>query len=208
MHNTLDYNSTPLGFISGVCDLILLNLLFLLSSLPVFTIGAAVSGMYYVNLKTVRGEGGGVWKTYWKGFRENFKQATLFWLMFLGICILLAADFWVLPIMLPNFYQIPRIMVCMVFLAACTVMLYLFPILTRFLCTGKQALKNALLMMTGHFPWTLVLLVLHGIFPALCLLSEVFFLYAACGFLICGFSVINLTASHIFHKILNRYETS
>lgn len=207
MRNTLDYNSTPLGFLSSFCDLILLNLFFLLSCLPVFTIGAAVSGMYHVNLRTVRGEGGSVWKLYWEGFRANFKQATVFWLIFLAVCALLAIDWWVMPVMLPGFYRIPRIMLGMVFLAVCTMILYIFPIVTRFVCTGKQAAKNALLMMAGHFPWTVLLLLLHGIIPAMCALSEVFFLYAACVYLICGFSVINLVSSHIFHRILKRYET-
>ena len=207
MRNTLDYNSTPLGFLSSFCDLVLLNFLFLLSCLPVFTAGAAVCGMYHVNLKSLRGEGGSLWKTYWQGFRGSFRQATGFWLLFLGLCALLALDWWIMPVMLPGFYRIPRAMLVMVFLAACCMMLYVFPIVTRFVCTFRQAAKNALLMMTGHFPWTVVLVALHGVIPALCALSQIFFLYAACAFLICGFSLINLTASHIFHRILKRYET-
>lgn len=207
MRNSLDYDSTPLGFLSSFCDLILLNLFFLLSCLPVVTIGAAVSGMYYVNLKSLRGEGGGVWAAYWKGFRGSFRQATLTWLAFLGICAVLAVDFWVLPVMLPGFYAVPRIMVGIVFLAACAVSLYLFPVLARYTCTAKQAVKNAARMALGHFPCTVLLLLIHGLFPALCALSEVFFLYAACAFLICGFSLLNLLSCHLLNRIFVRYET-
>ncbi|MBQ2854468.1 MAG: YesL family protein [Oscillospiraceae bacterium] len=206
MRDTLDYNSTPMGYLSGFCELILLNLFFLVSCLPVVTIGAAVCGMYHVNLKTVRGESGSVWKLYWEGFRSNFRQATFFWILFLGLCLLLALDWWVMPVMLPAFYQIPRVMLIMVFAAACCMVIYVFPIVTRFVCTTRQAAGNALRMMAGHFPWTVLLLLLHGVIPILCGLSELFFLYAACAFLICGFSTINLIASHIFNRILKRYE--
>lgn len=207
MRNFIDYNSGVMGFIGTVCDIILLNLFFLISCLPVFTIGAAISGMYYVNMKIVRGECGSIWRTYWKGFRDNFRQATVFWLIFLGIAAILAVDYWILPTMLPDFYAVPRTIVCITFVFACAVALYLFPIVSHFVCTGKQAVKNALLMMVGHFPYTLLLLVINGICLVLSLLFPDFFLRAACIFLVCGFAVVNLISSYIFNRIFKRYET-
>lgn len=206
MHNALD-DGGILGRLNIFCDLVLLNLLFLVSCLPVFTIGAAVSGMYYVNLKLIREEEGSIWKTYWKGFRSSFRSATVCWLTFLALLGILVVDYWILPVMIPALYPVARVMVGIVFIFACALMLYLLPILAWFVCSGKQALKNALLMLFGHFPYTLLLLLLHGIFPVLSALSEPFFLYASCLFLVCGASVLNLISSRILSRIFKNYET-
>lgn len=207
MRNMLDYNSGFMGLVSTICDLILLNLFFIVSCLPVVTIGAAISAMSHVTMKIVRGEEGGVWSTYWNGFRSNFRYATLFWVVFLVVCAVLLVDYWILPLMLPSFYWIPRIMVVIVFLGFFSVLIYLLPAISHFNCTGKQAVKNTLLMMVAHFPSTVLLLALHGICLLVYILPELPFMYAACYFLICGFSVLSLLSSHILNRIFTRYES-
>lgn len=207
MRRLVDYDSGFMNLVNTVCDLILLNLFFMVSCLPVVTIGAAVSAMSHVTMKIIRGEEGGVWRTYWSGFRSNFKQATLFWVIFLALCFVLMVDYWIMPMMFPDVYWIPRVMVVIAFMAALAVLLYLLPAVSHYQYTGKQAVKNALLMMVAHYPSTVLLLALHGICLLVPLLPELTFLYAACYFLICGFSVLSLLSSRILNKVFLRYES-
>lgn len=65
-------------FIAKIFDLILLNLLFIFSCVPIITIGASTSALSYVTLKMVRGEDPYIWQNFWKSFRQNFKQGTLY----------------------------------------------------------------------------------------------------------------------------------
>lgn len=208
MGNLLDTDSSFMGRVNTLCDLILLNLFFLISCLPIVTIGAAVSAMSHVTMKVVRNEEGGVWRTYWGSFRTSFKQATLVWLIFLALCAMLLVDFQVLPLMVPDFYPVPRAMVVIVFLVGVCVLLYLLPAISHFQYTFRQAIRNAALMVVAHFPSTVLLLALHGLLPLVCLLPQVPFMYAACLFLVFGFSALSLLSSYILNRIFARYESN
>ena len=67
-------------------DIIVVNILFIICSIPIFTIGASMSAMYYTLLKKQRtGETGGIIKLFFKGFKDNFKKSTIAWLLFMLI---------------------------------------------------------------------------------------------------------------------------
>lgn len=78
--------------VSGVIDLIFAGLLWLLCSLPVVTIGASTTALYYTVMKCVRHNRGRVAPTFFHGFRSNFRTATLIWLLFLLWIAVGAAD--------------------------------------------------------------------------------------------------------------------
>ena len=74
---------TKLGIIIGA------NLMFVLFSMPVVTIGAAWAALDYVMLKTLRGDGVlNPFKQFWIGFKTNLKQATIVWLVVLVLAVL------------------------------------------------------------------------------------------------------------------------
>ena len=64
-------------FINTLCNFVVLNLVFLITCLPVITIGAALSSLYYVTLKEARGEYGYLIRTYLKEFMGNLKKELL-----------------------------------------------------------------------------------------------------------------------------------
>ena len=70
-----------------VFDLMMLNIIFLIMCIPIVTIGANFTAMYYVTLKMIKNEETYIFRTYWKSFRENFKQATAIWLILLAVLI-------------------------------------------------------------------------------------------------------------------------
>ena len=69
--------------LSGLIDLIFAGLLWLLCSLPVLTLGASTTALYYTVMKCIRHNRGRVAPTFFHGFRSNFRTATLIWLLFL-----------------------------------------------------------------------------------------------------------------------------
>ncbi len=66
-----------------------LNLLWIVTSLPVITIGASTTALYYCGLKLHKDRDISIWKCYWRSFRGNFLQATVVWLGLAaaGVCV-------------------------------------------------------------------------------------------------------------------------
>lgn len=93
MWNFLRPDSKLMFYANKFCDIITLNLVMLVFCIPVFTIGTAVTAMHYVLLKILRDElSSGVIHTFGTAFKNNFKQATLLWLIYLPLGILLVLD--------------------------------------------------------------------------------------------------------------------
>ena len=86
-----------MDFLGTVADLIILNLLFIICSLPIVTFGAAYSAKYYVAMKKVRGEDSGTIVPFFKAFKRNFKQSTVVWLIMLIAFALIGLDWqWII----------------------------------------------------------------------------------------------------------------
>ena len=60
------------NFMNKVADLVILNFLVILFSLPVFTAGAAWTAMHFVTIRMVRKEERYVIKDFWRSFKQNF----------------------------------------------------------------------------------------------------------------------------------------
>lgn len=194
-------------FIAKIFDLVILNLIFIFSCVPVITIGASTSALSYVTLKMVRGEDPYIWRNFWKSFRQNFKQGTLVWIFSILIFIFLGMDFYIINSQNTSLFAVVRILLWIICAIALSVFLYVFPVISHFVCTTKQALKNALLMTFGHLPYTLVMLVLAGLLLFLCSSSSKLFAMIVVLSGICGFSVVSFVYSIMFDRIFQKYES-
>ena len=81
MGRIFSLDSPLFSFLNKVADLILLNILTMICCLPIITIGASMTALHYVVLKMVRDEESYIVRSYFKSFRQNFKQATIIWLI-------------------------------------------------------------------------------------------------------------------------------
>lgn len=151
------------NFMGKVADLVILNVLVIFCSIPIFTIGASWTAMYFVTIRMVRKEEGYVIKDFFRSFKENFKQATIIWLIILAVVAVFAGDIWIYN-MIPE--QIPQIIMLVVmvlgFLVLGTVV-YVFPLLSRFDNTTKNTIKNAFLLSIVNIPYTLIFIILMAI---------------------------------------------
>ena len=68
MNRLFNIDNPIMQFISKIFDLVLLNLLFILFSIPVITAGASLSALYYVSLKILRGEDPYIWQNFFQSF--------------------------------------------------------------------------------------------------------------------------------------------
>ncbi len=140
---------------SVVADLLLLNLLTVLCSVPVLTAGAAFTALYDRMIRMVRGEETYILKPFLQSFGSNLKKGSLLGIIFLIAAGLLYVDYRIVQLYLP--ILIPGVGALAVILLA--VALYAFPLLARYENTLPGTLKNAALLMIGYFPRTLAMVV-------------------------------------------------
>ncbi len=156
-----NYDNPVWRFIGKFWDVIILSFLWGICSIPVFTIGASTTAMYYVTLKLVRDEDGYTFRSFFKSFKENFKQATIIWLIMLAAGLILGGDLWFFLRVFKGSSQFRSIMIA-IFLAFSFIYLaiftYVFPLQSRFYNTVKKTLFNAFFMSIRHFLHTLGML--------------------------------------------------
>ena len=81
------YESKFSQLLLKLCNACMLNVLWFVCSLPIVTMGAATTALYYACLKIVRDEDSHVAAQFFRSFRQNFRQATQIWLILLGWAI-------------------------------------------------------------------------------------------------------------------------
>lgn len=188
-----------------VADLMILNIAFILFSIPIFTIGASITGMYYVALKMAENEEGYIFKGFWKSFKQNFKQATCIWLIDLAVGIILLLDLLILRNAEGTTATVMRIMILAVIVVYLMISLYVFPVLSRFYNTVKGTLKNSLLISIANFPYTILMLVI-SIVPVIVTLYNGYTLwYGLLVWILLGFSGITYANSFFMKKVLAKY---
>ena len=146
--------------VSRFADLLLLNLVFLLTCLPVFTIGAAVTALYTMCFRLMREEYSGLLRSYFSAFKSNFRQATCIWLLLLLIVCPALFYFYVLFSMDSLLRYFGFLFILISLLAAMTAS-YVFPWISQFENTTGQALKNALILSISHLPRTLAIVAIN-----------------------------------------------
>lgn len=193
-------------FLNNIADLIILNIIFLISCIPLVTIGASISALHYVCLKMVRGESPYVWAGFWKGFRESFKQGTIIWLCFAAIAAFIGLDRIILNSVDSALFSVMKVALGVVTALLFCIFIYVFPVVSHFKCTTRQAVKNALFMTIGHLPYTVLLAAMYSLIIFLCTLNVKMLAMILMLSVICGFSVVSFTACIIFDRIFRKYE--
>lgn len=162
----LNLNNSVLSALSKCFDVILATLYFILCSLPVVTVGAAVTAVSATLLRIRRNECSGVTGTFFGAFRQNFKQATLLWLPALlvgGVLVLEIWGIWFGTMETSLMLEICKGITIFFAVLYCCILAYLFSGLGTFCVTLKQALQNALVFAVGNIPETLALIALAAV---------------------------------------------
>lgn len=190
------------NFMGKVADLVILNALALICSIPIVTIGASWTALYYVTIRIVRKEEGYIIRDFFRSFKENFKQATIIWLLVLAVVAVFIGDFAIYR-MMPE--QIPQAFMIVVVVLAYFVLgtvVYVFPVLSRFHNTTMNTIKNAFLLSVINIPFTIIFMILI-IIP---FILGIFVIELAPIVLLMGIALPAFLSSMIFVRIFRKIE--
>ena len=135
------------AFMGRVGDILILNILFVITSIPIVTIGMSLSAMYRVTLRMARKESNYVAKEYFRACREEWKKSTVIWLIMLvsgGVLVFdvtVGKDMW---------NALNAAVGALIFIWG-MLFTYVFAVQARFENTVKNIFKNALYMAVRHF---------------------------------------------------------
>lgn len=192
--------------IGKIVDFVILNLLWLICSLPVITIGASTTALYTVMLKLVKNEEGYIAKGFLKAFKNNFRQSTLMWLLFMLLGFILILDFSSLKFMPGNIAGILQIFFLIMGGLLAGMAVYAFALQARFENTIKNTLKNALILVFARLPYTLFI-ILVSIGPViLTFLNQLTLMIGLLFWLLVGAAVVAWLNSFLLRRIFTILE--
>jgi uncharacterized membrane protein YesL len=158
-------DSPLMRLLTRLADLMILNLLFLATSLPVVTLGASLTALSGTAMRIARGASESTSGDYLRALRRNLRQGTLLGLVVAGLGLVLAAwwvviDFLDVPVLVRLFlYAVCGVLALRLTLVA----LYAFPYLATFDDTLRTVLRNARKMSARHPFASLTLLAVTGL---------------------------------------------
>jgi len=182
MRRLLDINNPIMRFLTAMFDLMALSVLWVVFSLPIFTMGAASTALYSAAYHHVRKGEDYLWNSFFSAFKENFKRSTLTWLVALAILGFLGADALLLRSLILRGYPFGwfyGVTLALLFLAL-TWTVYLAAYAARFNGTVKEVLRFSFMLLRAHPVKMLCVLalVVGGIALALTLPATVVFIPA------------------------------
>ena len=164
MKNLFNLDNPLMQMLTRVGEMIIINFLTILCSLPIITAGAAISAAHRIKQDYLMENESTIVKTYFRVFKENFKQATIVWLVFVVIIAALLCDAMLIYLFIQGTLRnVFVILLSAVAIVVFGISLYIFPLLTRYRNTLVQHLHNSLILMITKLPRTLGMMALHAL---------------------------------------------
>ncbi len=162
MDRFFNSDNAVMRVLSKIFDIGWLSIVYVLFCIPVVTIGAATTALYYVAAKVLRHDRSYVWTEFWRSFKQNFRQSTIMWVIFAAVFGLLYFNI--------NFVgltdqessyggYLAGAYLALGLIVAC-VMSYAFCVLSRFTMKISAIFRFSLFLSFRHFVHTLILLVI------------------------------------------------
>lgn len=191
-------------FMGNLGDMMLLNLLYVATCLPVVTIGMATTALYQVLLRRARKESSYVIREYIAACKKEWKKSTCLWMALLLTGSILAFDVLYTGVE----WKLVKMGVGCLILIWLMVFSYTFPLQARFENTCGNTLKNAWSMAVRHLPYTLLIVAINCI-PMLCILAgDAVMLAVAPLYFVVGFAAAARLNAVMFGKIFEKYMES
>lgn len=164
----LSYDS-PFGqLLLKLCYACYLNLLWFICCIPIFTIGASTTALYYTTLKIAREEDCSLTRMFFRAFRENFRQSTVLWLILFAIGLLLAGDGYIVYHLRASSTGVPAVMWTLILallivaaVAYVIVLFFVFPLVASVSNTNWAMLKNSFFIGTHYLFCTILVFAVH-----------------------------------------------
>lgn len=202
--NLLNEDNVIHIFFNKVGDIIIANLLFILCSIPLVTIGPSLTALYHCMLRTVKGNNNGTTKLFFQAFKKNFVQSLIAWLLILAAGFILITN--ILFLMDKNSAAAQILLYCSCAALAMLLIffLYIFPVIAAFANHLRTLSRNAFLLAFIHFPTTLAMAVI-SILPMYMTYQDLKLLplYACCWFFF-GFGLTAFLNSCMLYRFFRQ----
>lgn len=152
-------------FMSKVGDCMLLSILWLVFSLPILTIGASTTALYYTVIKVLREDRGSALKEFWNGFKSNFVQSTVFFILAYVLLVLWGLACNSAYTTAPEGMSLTVLYIVYLVVAAIEAMWlhYVFSYIARFKDNFFTVLKNTIFICIADLPRSLILMTLFAV---------------------------------------------
>lgn len=203
MNRFFNLDSPVMVGLTKMADMIILNLVAFFCCLPIITAGASLTALHYVSLKIVRDEECYILKSFFKSFKENFKQSTLIWLLMLLIGLLFVADFVIIRnsagTSLPSWTGLALLGVMIIAALSFTLV---FPLQAKFENNIRTTIKNSALMGVMILPKTILMLASWAL-PLIC----IFYFPQIMPITFCfGMSGPSMICALLYNKTFKKFE--
>jgi len=145
----LNHDSPIHRTMSLIADVAIVGILWTLTSLLLFTIGASTTAAYYVLTKRVSGRESYIFKDYFKSFLGNLVKSTIIWVILVVFFILL-----LLSVSLVEgegiFNWVTLIVNYFLILQVTFIFVYIFPLIARFESSIPTYFKQAAFLANRH----------------------------------------------------------
>lgn len=194
--------------LNKICDMVCLNILWLICCIPVVTIGASTTALYTVMLKMVKNEEGYIFRGFFKAFKSNFRQSTIMWIiLFLlgGVCWI---DYRVAGLMqgMPGLVMRSVFILLGFFLLSMSI--YAFPLTARYENSIRATFRNAMILTVGKLPYTLLMAVVTVGLVIASLWNGVTLMFAIPLWFLIGGALIAWINSYILNRVFLVFEDS
>lgn len=144
--------------------LFVLNLLWILCSIPLVTIGASTCALCYVSLKLINGQKGNIFAWFFKSVKANIKQGTLMWLFALPAFYGVYLCWSYITREGGGFFLIIGALIYTLIMTFAVI--YTFPVISHYENTFKKQIRNSIIISLQNFSTTCFLI----LFAALCVI--------------------------------------
>ena len=153
-------DSKALKIVKTARNIVLVDCLWLLFSIPVITIGAATCAVFYLNFKLLENEDAPLWENFIKGFKSSFVQGTvmLVFTALFGGCLFFI---WSTALNSDSFIMKAGAFICS--LLFIMFFIYTFPLIARYNNSFKNIFKNSA-GMSFTYMWKTIIIVLLAAF--------------------------------------------
>lgn len=196
----------PVGrALSRLVDLLTVSILWILCCLPIVTAGASTTALYTMTLRMVRNEEGKLSTGFFRAFRENFKNATLIYLL-LTVLAAFVGLYWTAVEVMPGkaqpYFRGASLLFALVWLMEA---LFVYPVQARFRNTVWNIMKNAWLMAAGNLHIFFLAVLITGLPLWTLLLQTELFVRSFPVWVLLGPGVIAWLNSYLFHHCFKKY---
>ena len=202
----MNYDSKFSRTVNRLTVLVLLNFVFILTCIPIFTIGAAVTALYSTTLKMARNQEGYIIRGYFKDFAGNFRQATIFWVIELLLYLQLRVLYIAAVVNGDGMMKAYTIITWTLGILYSIYFLFVFPLIATFQNTFIRIARNAFVMIISHLPWVLAsyLIVAVPLAASFGIHTKILQFTMLFWFLV-GFSLVLYLSSFCLNRIFSRY---